>query len=80
MNEFWKVYLQYKSLYFFTALKFGFYNILIPESMLMNIQLTSEVFAKMVRVLKILHFIDTYYMILTFPQYIKILNFCNKLG
>ena len=78
MNEFLKVYLQQKGMYFFTALKFGFYNIYSPDSMLVNIQLILEVFVERVLLVKILHFIDSNYIILTFPQNIKISNVCNE--
>ena len=40
--------------------------------MLVNIKLILEVFVEKFRVVKVLHFIDTYYMILTFPQIINI--------
>ena len=63
MNEFWKVDIQQKGMYFFKALKFRFYNIRSPESMLVNIYIILEVFVECVRVVKILHFIDAYYMI-----------------
>ena len=65
-------------MYFFIALKFSFYNIYSPESMLMNIQLILEVFVEKFRVVKVLQFVDIHYIILTFPQNIKISNFSNE--